>query len=224
MSDSSISLYEAFADVPDPRDKSGKRFELQAILTMVAVAMLSGCRSLFAVAQFGRERGSDFAKAVGFSRGKTPACTTLHYLFVALDHVEFEKAIARWVQANAKDLGWTQIEIDGKTLRGSTHEQLPGVHMLAGYAHEIDAVLHQIPVDAKTNEHKAALELLKLIPVKGKVVTGDAMFCQRDLSQRIMEKQGDYIWPVKENQPEMLAAIKDAFDDADTSPSAASAG
>jgi predicted transposase YbfD/YdcC len=224
MSDASMSLYQAFADVPDPRNKSGKRFELQAILTMVTVAMLSGCRSLFAVAQFGRERGAEFATALGFSRGKTPACTTLHYLFTDLDHAEFESAIARWVRTNAKDLGWTQIEIDGKTLRGSTHEQLPGVHMLAGYAHEIQAVLHQIPVDAKTNEHKAALELLKLIPVKDKIITGDAMFCQRDLSKKIIEKQGHYIWPVKQNQPDMLTAIKDAFDDADTSPSPASAG
>ncbi len=79
-------------------------------------------------------------------------------------------------------------------------------------------MLRQLPVDAKTNEHKAALELLDLIPVKGKVVTGDAMSCRRDLSRKIRAEQGDYVRTVKDNQPELLAAIEDAFDDADTSP------
>ncbi len=79
-------------------------------------------------------------------------------------------------------------------------------------------------MDAKTNEHKAALELLDLIPIKDKLVTGDAMFCQRDLSRKIRQKQGDYLWPVKDNQPDLKAAIEDAFDDADTSPSAAAIG
>jgi len=102
--------------------------------------------------------------------------------------------------------------------------QLPGVHLLAAYAHEADVVLRQLPVDAKTNEHKTALELLDLIPVAGKIVTGDAMFCQRDLSRKIRAKQADYVWPVKDNQPDLLAAIEDAFDDADTSPSAPGVG
>ena len=62
--------------------------------------------------------------------------------------------------------------------------------MLAAYAHEARAVLDQVPVGAKTNEHKSALELLDLIPVKGKLVTGDAAFCQRDLSRKISKKGG----------------------------------
>jgi hypothetical protein len=116
------------------------------------------------------------------------------------------------------------VSLDGKTLRGSTGVQLPGVHLLAAYAHEAGIVLRQLPVDAKTNEHKAALELLDLIPVKDKLITGDAMFCQRDLSRKIRAKQGDYLWPVKDNQPDLKAAIEDAFDDADTSPSAPASG
>ncbi len=68
------------------------------------------------------------------------------------------------------------------------------------------------------------MELLDLIPLKGKIVTGDAMFCQRDLSRKIRAKQGDYVWTVKDNQPELLTAIEGAFDDADASPSAARVG
>jgi hypothetical protein len=145
-------------------------------------------------------------------------------LFVALDKAAFENAVARWTDAAARAHGWTTVSLDGKTLRGSTDLQLPAVHLLAAYAHEAGVVLRQLPVDAKTNEHKAALEMLDLIPVEGKLVTGDAMFCQRDLSRKIRAKRGDYLWPVKDNQPDLLAAIEDAFDDADTSPSPAAVG
>jgi hypothetical protein len=186
--------------------------------------MLCGCRSLYAIAQFGRDRGKHFASALGFTRQTTPCCTTLHNLFVALDVAAFEEAVARWAGAAAEGHGWTTVSLDGKSLRGSTGVQLPAVHLLAARAHEAGIVLRQLRVDAKTNEHKAALELLDLIPVQGKLVTGDAMFCQRDLSRKIRAKKGDYLWPVKDNQPELLAAIEDAFDDADTSPSAAASG
>ena len=224
MSETSISLFDCFSSVPDPRSALGKRHPLSAILTLCSVAMLCGCRSLFAIAQFGRDRGKSFAAALGFTREKSPCCTTLHYLFVALDKTAFENAIARWAKAAAEAHGWTTASLDGKTLRGSTDVQLPGVHLLAAYAHEAGIVLCQLPVDTKTNEHKTALEMLDLIPVKGKLITGDAMFCQRDLSRKIRAKQGDYLWPVKDNQPDLKAAIEDAFDDADTSPSPAATG
>ena len=224
MSETSISLFDCFASVPDPRAASGKRYSLSSILTLCSVAMLCGCRSLYAIAQFGRERGKPLADAMGFTRESTPACTTLHYLFVALDKTAFEDAVARWSGMAAKTRGWKTVSFDGKALRGSTDVQLPGVHLLAAYAHEAGIVLRQLPVDTKTNEHKAALEMLDLIPVRDKVITGDAMFRQRDLSRKIRAKQGDYVWPVKDNQPDLKAAIEDAFDDADTSPSAATAG
>ena len=223
MSETSISLFDCFSSVPDPRAASGKRYSFNAILTLCSVAMLCGCRSLYAIAQFGRDRGKPFARSLGFDRQTTPCCTALHYLFIKLDHAAFEEAIARWAYEAAEAHGWSTVSLDGKTLRGSTDVQLPGVHLLAAYAHEAGIVLRQMPVDAKTNEHKAALQMLDVIPVKGKLVTGDALFCQRDLSRQIRAKQGDYLWPVKDNQPDLLAAIEDAFDDADTSPSAAGA-
>lgn len=223
MLQTSISLFDCFSNVPDPRSPLGKRHPLAAVLTLCSVAMLCGARSLYAIAQFGRDR-KGFAAVLGFTRDQTPCCTTLHNLFLVLDRTAFEAALARWTMAVADARGWTRVSLDGKTLRGATGVELPGVHLLAAYAHEAGVVLRQLPVDAKTNEHKTALEMLDLIPVQGKVVTGDAMFCQRDLSRKIRSKQGDYLWPVKDNQPDLLAAIEDAFDDADTSPSAAAVG
>lgn len=185
-----VSLYAAFGDVPDPRDASGRRHPLQAILALTSVAMLSGARSLYAIAQFGRDRGKEFARALGFTRDVPPCCATLHYLFAALDRRAFERAIRRWTDQQAQHKDWQAVSLDGKTLRGTQGHELPGVHVLAAYAHETKLVLDQVPVDAKTNEHKAALELLDVIPLEGKLVMGDAMFCQRDLSRKIRVKKG----------------------------------
>lgn len=213
-----ISLYDALGTVPDPRDPSGKRHPLQAILTLATVAMLSGCRSLYAIAQFGRDRGHPFALELGFTRKQTPCCTTLHYLFARLDRKKFEAAIRTWLSVQQAG-GWTTLSVDGKTLRGVQGHEIPGVHVLAAYAHEAKLVLEQVPVDGKTNEHKTALLLMNMIPLKDKVVLGDAMFCQRDLSMKISKKGGNWIWPVKGNQPELKAALELAFEDVKLSPS-----
>ncbi len=183
------SLWEAFEALPDPRGKRGRRHPLPAVLTLAAVALLSGARSLYAIAQFGRDRGKAFAAALGFTRDVPPCGTTLHYLFAALDRKAFERAIRRWTAGRAA-AGWQSVSVDGKTLRGVQGHEVPGVHLLAAYAHEARTVLDQIPVDAKTHEHKTALELLDLIPLEGKVVLGDAAFCQRDLSRKIRKKKG----------------------------------
>lgn len=183
-----VSLWEAFAEVPDPRDPSGRRHPLQAVLTLCAVATLSGARSLYAIAQFGRDRGREFAAALGFTRDVPPCCTTLFNLFRDLDREAFEAAARRWARGRCASSGWEAMHVDGKALRGTQGHEVPGVRVLAAYAHEAKVVLGQVPVDAKTNEHKTALELLDLIPVKGKLVTGDAAFCQRDLSKKVSKK------------------------------------
>lgn len=185
-----ICLWETLSEVPDPRQPSGKRHPLEAILTLSAVAILSGARSLYAIAQFGRDRGKEFAAALGFTRERTPCCTSFHYLFEDLDRVAFEGALRRWVRGRQQAGGWKELSIDGKELRGTQGHEVPGVRVLAAYSHEAKLVLDQIPVNAKTNEHKAALELLDLIPLKGTLVSGDAMFCQRDLSRKINKKKG----------------------------------
>jgi len=211
------TLWEAFAEVPDPRHASGRRYPLPAVLTMVSVAMLSGARSLYAIAQFGRDRGREFARALGFQRGATPCCTTLHYLFVALNVEAFERVLGRWLEERVAE-GWSALSVDGKTLRGTQGHEVPGVHLLALYAHEAQAVLRQVSVGRKTNEHKTALAALKILPLEGKVILGDAMFCQRDLSRLIVRRGGAYLFPVKANQPELLESLKLAFEDFDFSP------
>lgn len=208
------TLWEALELIPDHRDPSGRRYPLPSILALTVVAFLSGARSVLGVADFGRNRGPAFAAALGFYRGTTPCCTTLHYFFKGLNLEAFECALARW----RKHLPWSAVSVDGKTLRGSKEGQVPGQHLLLAYAHQADWVLKQIPVAADTNEHQTALQLLKILPLKDKVLLGDAMFCQRNISQRVIAKGGDYIWPVKENQPAVRADVALLFEAPDFSP------
>jgi hypothetical protein len=199
-----LSLFEALADVPDPRSRHGRRHPLLAILSLTVLAMLRGCKGPTAIAQFGRDHGTPLAHALGFRRGKTPAPSCLSDLYRALNATAFEAALSRWVAARTPPptTGADQeaVSLDGKNLRGSRDGATPGHHLVAAYAHEHQAVLAQIRVDAKTNEHKAALELLGILPVKDRVVLGDAMFCQRDLCDKIIDQGGDYLFTVKGNQ------------------------
>jgi hypothetical protein len=205
-------LWDCFASLPDPRSPLGRRHPLPAILSLVTVAVLCGARSLEAIAQFPRDRGRGFGALLGFTRPDTPCKATLSNLLRCLDIELFEAAVSAWIAARCGERGPREIAIDGKALRGSADGSVPGVHLLAAYAPDLDVVLAQLRVDCKTNEHKAALELLKILPLKGAVVTADAMFTHADFSRAILKKGGDYILPVKDNQPRLLADIALAFE------------
>lgn len=206
-----ISLFDALALMPDPRSPRGRIHPLSAILGMVVLAMLMGRTSLIGIARFGRQYGNPLAWALGFRRGKTPSVSTLSRTLRRFDVQQLEQILSQWIQTRIEPSAFQQISIDGKTLRGSRDAEVPGQHLVAAYAHEVEGVLAQIRVDAKTNEHKAALELLGILPLKGKVVVGDAMFCQRDLAKEIVDSGGDYVFIVKDNQPGLEADIMGSF-------------
>jgi len=214
-----LSLIEVLAEVPDPRSRHGRRHPLPAILALLVLAMLRGCKGPVAIAQFGRDYGVPLAHALGFHRGRTPAASCLSKLLSRLDAVAFEAALARWIQARTSAAATAPdgpkdkepLSIDGKTLRGSRDGEVPGQHLVSAYAPLVEAVLVQVRVDAKTNEHKAALELLGILPVQGRIVIGDAMFCQRDVCTEIIDQGGDYLFFVKDNQPGLLTDIAAGF-------------
>lgn len=217
------TLVEALATLPDPRSRHGRIHPLPAVMGMVALALLMGRTSLAGIARFGRQFGIPLAHALGFRRGKTPTVSTLSRTLRRFDAAQLEATLSRWIQGRIDPDAFTHISIDGKTLRGSRQGEVPGQHLVAAYAPAVSAVLAQIRVDSKTNEHKAALELLGILPLRGKVVVGDAMFCQRDLAAQVIDSGGDYVLAVKDNQPGLLTDIQAgfAFEDAARSIAAA---
>ena len=136
------SLLAAFATVPDPRQRRGRRHPLPAILALSAAAMLSGARSLYAIWQWGRLQPTEVVRALGFTRERTPTVATLHLVFKALDAAAFEAALAGWAGATLGDQA-RRIAVDGKALRGIHGEELPGVRLVAAYADEAGLVLAQ---------------------------------------------------------------------------------
>lgn len=212
-----ITLVEALATVTDPRKRRGVRHPLAALLSLAAVALLAGCKSLEAIAQFARDRGTAFTHALGFTRDDFPTKSCLSKVFRRIDAAAFEDALAAWAASRLGE--WQAVAIDGKTPRGSRDGEAPGVHLLAAYVGGCSAVIAQMRVDGKTNEHKAALQLLGVLPLAGKTLTGDAMFTHKDVAQKVTEAGGDYLLTVKDNQPELKAQIFAALHgDADFSP------
>lgn len=208
---SATSLYDELATVPDPRGLQGLIHPLPAIMGLVALALLMGRKSLKGIARFGRQHQAPLAHALGFRRGKTPSTSTLSRTLRRFNAPQLEAILTRWIRARVDSKTFEQISLDGKTLRGSRDGEIPGQHLVAAYAPAVEAVLAQVRVDSKTNEHKAALELLGILPLKGKVVVGDAMFCQRDLAERVVEAGGDYLLVVKDNQPGLEIDIRAGF-------------
>jgi hypothetical protein len=205
------SLFEELATVPDPRGLQGLVHPLPAILGLVTLGMLMGRKSLKGIARFGRQYGAPLAFALGFRRDKTPSLSTLSRTLRRIGASYVENALSRWVRGRIDLTDITHISLDGKTARGSRDAEVPGHHLVAAYAPAVEAVLAQIRVDAKTNEHKAALELLGIVPLAGKVVVGDAIFCQRDLATQVVDAEGDYLLMVKDNQPGLAIDIEAGF-------------
>jgi hypothetical protein len=205
------SLMELFEGVHDPRRAQGKRHPLSALLLLAVVGLLSGMNSYEAIVDFGKARGWEFLQLLGFTRRRGLCKATYSRVFRRIDVAEVEARIAQWLQDQLDLEAAPHIAIDGKTLRGSRDGDTPGVHLVSAYVPQFRAVVGQLRVDAKTNEHKAALELLGVLPVRGKVVTGDAMFTHRDVCAQILEGGGDYVLPVKDNQPNLRADIMAAF-------------
>lgn len=217
-----ISLMELLEGLHDPRRAQGRRHPLSALLGLAIVAMLAGMTSYEAIVQYGKERGWDFLQHLGFRTRWGLSKATYSRVFRRIDVADFEARVSRWLRGQLGPGDVPHIAIDGKTARGSREGETPGIHLVSAYAPQVRAVLAQLRVDAKTNEHKAALELLGILKVRGKIVTGDAMFTHRDFCAKVLERGGDYILPVKDNQPTLGKDISAAFaePEAGTSPPA----
>jgi hypothetical protein len=206
----SVTLWDCLGSVHDRRSRQGRRYSLRSVLALSIAAVMGGCSSLGAIAQWIREVAKKGLLArFGIDRG-TPCHATLHYMFTGLNVKSFERALARWVSAAGIEAD-THIAVDGKTARGSGFAGYQGAHILAAYCRQLEGVVAQMKLAPGMNEITAALKLVKELDLEGAIVTGDAMFCQKRLSEAILDSGGDYVFPVKENHPELKADIRAAL-------------
>lgn len=205
------SLLGHLAELTDPRDPKGRVYPFVPLLALCLVGILAGDTSVAAIAQFGRLRGKRLGHALGFPHGKMPCPNTLTNLLAGLDADALDRALGEWL-AGRHAAGWGHVALDGKTLRGSRDGQVPGTHLLAAYAPQASAVIAQMQVEATTNEHKAALRLLGVLPpLGGAVVTADAMFTHADVCAAALAREGDYLLYAKDNQAGLKGDIEAAF-------------
>lgn len=209
-------LVAVLAAVPDPRNRRGRRHPLAAILALSCAATLCGARSYSAIAEWGRDAGAAFAEALGFTRQTTPCAATFFLLFRRLDWDAFERVLAGWAEAvlaatPVQEGRLEGIAIDGKTLRGSRKQGAVAVHLLSAVSHRLGLTLGQRAVADHTNEIPVVLPLLRGLLLEGRVVTVDALLTQHEVARTIRAGGGDYVMPVKENQPQLLADITMLF-------------
>lgn len=219
---SPTSLGVAFAEVPDPRRIASVRYPLPAILAMAVAAILSNHVSVLAISEWAARQTEPTLTALGFPTTQTPCQSTLQRLFAKLDGDGLAAALTACFAPTvvpAADAA-QGVAIDGKAQRGRL--RFPGggcpVHALSVFCHDQGVVLAQAaisaPMDADRGEAEltVAPALLDRIDWHHRVLTGDALFCQRALCQQVLAADGDYLLTVKANQGTLYRDLQLLFD------------
>jgi hypothetical protein len=186
------SLRAALQTLPDVRRGQGKVHSLDGMLALAVCALLCGCRSLYAISQWGQECDPTIRVALGLRAERGPSVATLHRAFRRLDHAAFERVLGQWFAAQGLHAD-EALAIDGKTLRGIHGEEIPGVHLVAAYAHQTRVVLAEAETVGKGHELAGVHAVLAGVPERllaGRVVTGDALLATRAVCRQIVRKGG----------------------------------
>jgi hypothetical protein len=175
-----VTLGECLDSIPDPREKSGQRFSLGAVLKLISVGLLSGRTSLNRIAILGKTLPPGAKKQLGF-RGTTPCVATLSNILRRLDVKDVEKSMANYtVQGQRVLKPGTHIALDGKSLRGSHDNGGPMVHLLSAFIVKTKGVLGQQALEPGENEISGAIEFIKDLPMlEGTIISADAIFAQK---------------------------------------------
>ncbi|MEV5777788.1 ISAs1 family transposase [Streptomyces antimycoticus] len=202
------TLAEVLDQVPDPRRVRGRRYRIGSLLALCLVAVLSGTRSVTAIARFAADSDCHLRTRLGLTCA-TPNTTTLGRLLARLDGDALDDAVGTWIARYATDPvdepGDTVVglAVDGKAVRGSRTDDDKAVYLLAAALHTSQTVIAQRQIAAKSNEIPAFAPLLDRIDLRGMVVTADAMHTQRAHAEHVIAAQGHYLLVVKGNQKKL---------------------
>ncbi len=190
------------------------RHPLAALMAATVCGLLTGARGFEAIAAWVRGQPPRVWHLLGFKR--RPACANCYRkLFARIAPETLESILQAWVAEllpTPPAQGPPQaVAMDGKTLCKTLTRHGKSVHLLALFDQATGFTMRQLQTPPETNEHKAALTLLRKIAWKGRLLTADAMFCHRDLCQQIVDAGGDYLIPVKKNQPDLREALEAEF-------------
>lgn len=205
-----MKLKTYLEEMPDPRGKQGQDYPLWSILSLIVVGFLCGRQGLMAVFRMGRKLSAGQRSALGFVNGRTPCHATLTETMRVLDPQAL-RDVLRQVVVTMPSGDDHHVAIDGKTMRATKNEQGHAAHIVSAFCHGLQTIIGSEASHSKGMEIPDALKLLDQLDLRGKVVTGDAMFCQKSIIEKIVAKGGDYLFPVKGNQGNLEDAIATAF-------------
>lgn len=206
-------LATSFATLPDPRVDRTKDHLLLDIVLIAICAVVCGAEGWVEVAEFGQAKLAWFSRFLKLPNG-IPSHDTFGRVFAALDAAAFERCFLEWVQAVNVLTAGQVIAIDGKTLRRS-HDKRRGkaaLHVVSAWASANGLVLGQVATDAKSNEITAIPELLRLLDLKGCIVTIDAAGTQTAIAEQIVAGEGDYVLALKGNQKGLAEDVQRLFE------------
>lgn len=204
------TLWDALGEIDDNRGRKGRQYHLRSVLGIALAAMLAGANDLRAIYRWGQRLRVEALPLFDIKNGKAPCHATYHYFFQSLDADALSRVLGSYALDGTPP---GHIAIDGKTLKGSRRLDDRAIHVLSAFSTDLGAVIGDLVVAPDKNEISAAVVLLKGLPLAGAIITGDAIFTQREICQHIRDKNGHYLFVVKDNQPALKAGIAEAFGD-----------
>jgi predicted transposase YbfD/YdcC len=207
-----LDIAHHFRDLPDPRHPAFRDHHLLGDILVVALcAVLSGADSWEDIAAFGRTK-EPWLRGLGLRLPNgIPAHDTFNRVFGDLDPDAFQACFTAWINAICGPLGFCHIPIDGKSVRGARGPDGTCLHLVSAWASEHRLSLAQVAVADKSNEITAIPRLLRLLELRGALVTIDAIGCQKEIAKQIVAGGGDYLLAVKDNQPTLHADVAACF-------------
>ena len=211
MAERLVAVFTPFEKLTDPRVRRSRRHELFDVVVVALCATLAGADTWADIERFGKARLEWLRTFLRLENG-IPSHDTFGRVFSRLDPARLLTCIQQWLDDIGLEIG-KHIAIDGKTLRRSfdTAAGKNPLHLVSAWACETRLTLGQVAADAKSNEITAIPLLLELLSLKGATVTIDAMGCQKEIAERIAERQGDYLLALKDNHPKLCEAVATEF-------------
>ena len=215
MSNPFVNLVDHFSSLEDPRLNRRQLHKFTDILVIAICAILSGVDNWVHIAEFGESKKTWFKQFLSLENG-IPSHDTFGRVFSLLSPELLESYFVSWVQSVAKLVNGEIVPIDGKRLRGSydKNNAQAAIHLVSAYASECGLVLGQVKTADKSNEISAIPQLLKTLYLKGCIVSIDAMGCQRNIADKIIQAQADYVLALKANQATLHDDVKLFFETA----------
>src|SRR5271170_434400 len=201
------SITKHFACLKDPRVRKRTKHRLIDIVAIALCGVIANCDTWAEIVDFGTTHANWLKGFLKLPNG-IPSQDTFERVFAKIDPVGFSSCCVNWLRSVSDLIGVAHIAIDGKTLRGSGSSTLGPLHLVSAWATQAQLTLGEVAVEGKSNEIKAIPELLKLLDLKGTLVTIDAIGCQKVIVKQIIDQGGDYLVAVKGNQEHLLEDIQ----------------